>query len=315
VAHLAFDSRPGEPGDACIKSGYVNGSDRWVVKVASGWPNNSSLHGRSNSQGVMLVFSMRHGGLEAVLADDGALTDKRTALAVVLCVREFAPRSFKTVLLVGTGVVARLVALELLGLEAVNERTLLIVASRTQERAVAFQEECAGLGWSFVVTAKVGPDSGMVELGPAGAQPDVVITCTPARQPVFDWKPTSSQEGDGAEPIDGVLAAKRPALIVALGADTKGKRELGPGCFQAQAAGGPAPLVVADSSAQCLGFGECASAVARGLVTPSEVVELGKALASGGSHRATEERPVIVDLTGVAVQDVTIASLVVDSAN
>ena len=46
----------------------MRGAERWVVKVASGWPNNTAL-GLSNSQGVMLVFSQTSGVLEAVLAD------------------------------------------------------------------------------------------------------------------------------------------------------------------------------------------------------------------------------------------------------
>ena len=304
VVHLKMDSKPGHVGDACIKAGYLRGGDRWVVKVASGWPNNSQT-GMSNSQGAMMVFSQLHGGLEAVLADDGALTDKRTALAAALSVREFAPRAVKTILLVGTGVIATLVARELLLLDCVDaDKTLLVVASRTSERAVEFQEFCARIGWSFILAAAI-PEGGFTP-SCLPSPPEVVITCTPATAPVFDLDPPEGG-GDG----DGDASGARPALIVALGADGAGKRELGPRCF------GAPVVVVADSLPQCVGFGECAHVVGGGL-DAAAVVELGATLGRaleeerGGAGGWDRGLPVVVDLTGVAAQDVAIASLVME---
>ena len=73
-------------------------------------------------------------------------------------------------------------------------------------------------------------------------------------------------------------------------------------------------MVLADSKTQCLSFGECASAVKDGVLAADSVAELGSYLASGGA-RASAERSVVVDLTGVAVQDVVIASMVLDAVD
>lgn len=76
VSHLKLDSHAQHPGDCCIKSGFVRGKDTFVVKVASGFPNNgSNTKGKlSNSQGALMVFSQKTGELRAVLDDGGELT-------------------------------------------------------------------------------------------------------------------------------------------------------------------------------------------------------------------------------------------------
>ncbi|CAJ1388681.1 unnamed protein product [Effrenium voratum] len=284
VSHLKFDAKPGCEGDCCIKGGYVRGAERWVVKVASGWPNNTAL-GLSNSQGVMLVFSQTSG----VLEDGGYLTDLRTALAASLCVRSFAPQGAKVVALVGTGVIASLLVQQLpkilpevIGIRGtkgslITEATLL-VASRSREAAEKLL--AAASGWA---------ERRAVELAEAADLADVLVTCTPSSQPL-------------------ISRLKPGQLIVALGADAKGKRELGPQVFAGN------PVVLADSKTQCLSFGECASAVKDGVLAADSVAELGSYLASGGA-RASAERSVVVDLTGVAVQDVVIASMVLDAVD
>ncbi|CAJ1435921.1 unnamed protein product [Effrenium voratum] len=274
VSHLKFDAKPGCEGDCCIKGGYVRGAERWVVKVASGWPNNTAL-GLSNSQGVMLVFSQTSGVLEAVLADGGYLTDLRTALAASLCVRSFAPQGAKVVALVGTGVIASLLVQQL---PKILPEATLLVASRSREAAEKLL--AAASGWA---------ERRAVELAEAADLADVLVTCTPSSQPL-------------------ISRLKPGQLIVALGADAKGKRELGPQVFAGN------PVVLADSKTQCLSFGECASAVKDGVLAADSVAELGSYLASGGA-RASAERSVVVDLTGVAVQDVVIASMVLDAVD
>lgn len=274
VSHLKFDAKPGCEGDCCIKGGYVRGADRWVVKVAAGFYNNAAM-GLSNSQGVMLVFSQNTGVLEAVLADGGYLTDLRTAIAASLCVREFAPEGAKVAAVVGTGVIATLVAQQLPSI--LGPGASLLVASRSAESAQKFvaarQAEAA---WGSVEA---------VEMSAAASRADVLITCTPAEQPL-------------------VTARKDGALVVALGADAAGKRELGPNVVRGA-------VVIADSKSQCLSFGECAGAVKDGAVKADAVIELGSYL-KGSRSRAAPGRSIVVDLTGVAVQDVVIASMVLE---
>ena len=137
VTHVVVEGSGAESpgGDACIKAGYVKGEASWVVKVAGGFPGNAAL-GLSNSQGVMLLFSQRTGQLECVLADNGHLTDVRTAAAAAACVREFKTRTARVVAVFGTGVIARLVV-EYLTLLFPDEGSDLLVVSRSPANAQA----------------------------------------------------------------------------------------------------------------------------------------------------------------------------------
>ena len=266
VSHVLVEGSPG--GEACIKSGYVKGEASWVVKVAGGFSGNAAL-GLSNSQGVMLLFSQRTGELEAVLCDGGHLTDVRTAAAAVLCVREFKPRGARSLAVIGTGVIAKLVVEYAAGLFEEGEAELLVV-SRTAEAARSFCNFAATKGWRRTTVAT------SLEVA---ACADVIVTCTPATAPVL-------------------LDVKRGALVVALGADVPGKRELGPRVLE-----GDDVLLLVDSKAQCLEFGEAA-------YKPDalDAVELGDRFSTTVGRRANAT--VVCDLTGVAVQDVAIATTV-----
>ena len=78
-----------------------------MVKIASGFHNNLKL-GVSPSQGLMLVFSQKTGKPEAVLLDEGHLTDIRTAAAGALVARHFAPKKVKAIGIIGNGIQAKL---------------------------------------------------------------------------------------------------------------------------------------------------------------------------------------------------------------
>ena len=67
-------------GDVDIKSAYVRGLDRFAVKLGSGFFDNPSL-GLPSSNAMMVMLSARTGICEAVLLDNGYLTDLRTGLA------------------------------------------------------------------------------------------------------------------------------------------------------------------------------------------------------------------------------------------
>jgi len=254
----------GDEGDACVKTGYVKGAAAWVVKVAGGFPGNGA-RGLSPSQGAMLLFSQKTGRLEAVLADEGRLTDVRTAAAAALCVREFKAEGAKTLAVFGTGVVAALVAEFCASLFSEGE---LLVVSRSEERAAKRAVQAEEWGWLSARGASAAE---------AAACADAIVTCTPATEPVL-------------------TAAVRPhAVVVALGADAEGKRELGPAVLEG------ATLLV-DSRKQCLAFGEAKHFAGE----PSPPRELGEHFANPGAPAG----PIVCDLTGVAVQDVAIAAAV-----
>ena len=144
--------------------------------------------------GLHVLFSQTTGSW-TILLDNGHLTDVRTAAAACLCISKFAPAKAASLSILGTGVVAKLVAEYAVDLGFGG----IIVSSRTSESAEAFAAFAKSKGW-----AKVSIES----YAAATARADVVVCCTPSTEPL-------------------VPSVKPGALVVALGADGPGKRELG----------------------------------------------------------------------------------------
>ncbi len=121
---------------------------------------------------------------------------------------------------------------------------------------------------------------------------DVVITVTASREPL-------------------VRAAwlKPGATIIAVGSDAPDKQELDVDVLVR------ADKIVADSIAQCLRLGEIHQAVDRGAISKEKVyAELGQITAGLKPGRTSEDEIIVCDLTGVGVQDVAAASLVMERA-
>ncbi len=113
---------------------------------------------------------------------------------------------------------------------------------------------------------------------------DVVITATPGGGPLFS------------------AAAVRPGThLTCVGADTKGKRELPPGLLER------ARLVV-DDRAQARQIGETQWA------PEIPCLELGEILAAKAQFARTAADITIFDMTGLALQDLTVARLLRDRA-
>ena len=262
VGHLTF---PDAPGDCHIKSAYIAGDDIFVIKVATGFHRNPTL-GMPSSNGFMAVMSARTGEPLGILRDQGQLTDRRTAMAGVIAARAIHRPGSHTLGIVGAGTQARLQARMIS--RHLKLQTVLVWA-RNRDAATGLAAEVGGTS---------------VSLSELCAQADLIVTTTPATEPLL----TSAM----------ITAGKR---IVAVGADAPGKRELDP---EILARG----RVVVDSCAQCIDHGETGWAVRAGLLDPASLIELGAQLTAPIEFAA--EEIVVADLTGVAVQDVEIAKSV-----
>ncbi len=124
----------------------------------------------------------------------------------------------------------------------------------------------------------------VTDLAAAATAADMIVTVTAARDPLVqrDW----------------VLPGTH---ITAVGADAPGKHELESSLIKL------ADVVVADSRSQCLDHGEL-SVVSDG----GTVIELGEVLAGTADGRTDAQQITIADLTGIAAQDIAIASVVLD---
>jgi len=92
--------------------------------------------------------------------------------------------------------------------------------------------------------------------------------------------------------------------ITAMGSDTAEKQELDPLILK------NADLLVADSIEQCLDRGEIYKAITAGELKKEGLIELGNIIGGKEKGRTSDQQTTVADLTGVAVQDINIASAV-----
>ncbi|MCC7052136.1 MAG: hypothetical protein IT355_02645 [Gemmatimonadaceae bacterium] len=271
VGELLFDA---PEGDCHIKYGHLTDGASFVVKVATGFPGNPAL-GLPGYSGVMLVFSAHTGMLQTVLLDGGHLTNVRTAVAGAIVARHLAPQRVERIGIFGTGVQARM---QLEAIAPVVRCRHVSIWGRHTEALEAIRREMTDAGFDVTTTRDVHEAA-------HGAQ--VLVTTTASRTPYLD-----------------TVDVRAGALIVAMGSDTETKQEL------SAALCGRADLFVVDSRSQCLTRGELHHAIAAGTRTAASAVELGDVIAARAAGRRNDGDLVIADLTGVAVQDIAIATAV-----
>jgi ornithine cyclodeaminase len=266
---------PEHEGEVDIKTAYLSGLDSFAVKIASGFFGNYRL-GLPSGSGMMVLISARTGIPEAVLLDNGYLTDVRTGAAGAVAARYLARERIKAAGVIGAGTQARF---QMMALRQVRDFRRLYVFSIVPEEVDRYVEEMTSELGIKVIKA---PDVETVV-----RSSDVVVTCTPSHEPYLraEWL--------------------HPGLhITAMGSDSEEKQELDADVL------GRADLLVCDRKSQCLRLGELHHAVDEGTVAKdAEIIELGE-LTSGKAAGRTDDRQITVcDLTGVGVQDTAIARL------
>lgn len=274
VAPITNIDLPHVNGEMHIKPGYLRDGDWLCVKIATCYYDNPA-RGLPTRDGALILSNLRNGRIEAVLCDAGLVTDMRTAGASAVAVDALARAGTITLGLVGAGTQAFWHAA---ALRAVRTIDVVRLWGRHPDRARAAVERIQReLGLPATVAA-------LEETVDA----DVVVTATPARVPVLDQQRLRSG-----------------SVIVAMGADAIGKRELGPAIMEQVA------LVVPDSLGQCERLGEL-----QWLPQPRSmrVAELGAVLNGEAAGRQRPDEIVVFDSTGVAFQDVVGAGEVLRAA-
>jgi ornithine cyclodeaminase len=262
-------------GEVCVKTAYVPGVDSFAVKMSPGFFDNPKL-GLPSTSGLLVLFSSTTGLLEALLLDNGYLTDVRTAAAGAVAARHLAHEDAANVCIIGAGVQAKL---QLKALALVREIKSATIWARDAAKAEATADE---------LRQELGLDiTASTNIAWTVTSADIVVTTTPSDTPLVmaNWL----QSGQ---------------LVIAMGSDQEHKVELHPECLT------KATLYVPDSQSQCAIKGELRSAIGAGLI-PKErsFAELGDITAGKASGRQTDQDIIIADLTGTGVQDTAIATL------
>jgi ornithine cyclodeaminase len=267
-------------GEVHIKPGYLKGSDKYCIKIASGFYDNPKI-GLPSSGGMILLFDARTGAPRSLLVDRGFITDMRTAGAGALATRCLAKKSVEAVAVIGTGLQARL---QIEALSKVRDFRVLKVWGRTLANVERYVEDMRQK-----LKAEILPVGSAEE---AVRNSEVVVTATTSTSPLVkkEW-------------VD------KGMHITAMGADSPEKQELETGVL------GLADKIVVDSVKQCVKLGEVHHAVDDGTISVEDIhAELGEILLGLKSGRSSEVEITVCDLTGIAVQDVVTSQLVYERA-
>jgi ornithine cyclodeaminase len=274
----------GPGAQTCVKSGYIDGDEHYVIKVAAGGVQENEQKGLPVNSGLMLLFSQRTTRLEAIFFDEGLLTEIRTAAAAALAARILGPcdTALQEIGMIGAGVQARW---QLRLLKAVTPCRQGLVCARDASHLRQFCEDMASEGW----------DAQTATAEEITRRCQLIHTSTGSRSPVLKYEWFSNHHSSGVH-------------INAMGSDVPGKQELD----TALVAG--ADLLVADSLAQTFERGEYQHALKQGSIQASSVMEIGALLDTPKLHRTdADNRLTIFDSSGVAVQDVMITKMVYEA--
>ncbi|NNE81392.1 MAG: cyclodeaminase [Silicimonas sp.] len=261
-------------GEVDIKTAYLPGFPGFAVKVSPGFFDNPA-RGLPSTSGLMVLFSAETGQVQAVLLDNGYLTDVRTAAAGAVAARALSRPAASHAAILGAGTQARM---QLQALTLVRPIESAVIWARDAGKAKHAARECSDtLG--IAVEPGTNRESAIVDA-------DIIVTTTPASEPILsaDWL--------------------RPGQhLTAMGSDQPGKSELDPACLAR------ADLYVPDRLSQTRKMGELRAAIDAGIVAQDrDFGELGDVLCGKAAGRGHPDDITIADLTGTGVQDTAIAT-------
>ncbi|WEX75401.1 ectoine utilization protein EutC [Sinorhizobium numidicum] len=271
---------PEHRGEVDVKTAYVPGLEGFAIKISPGFFDNPKI-GLPSTNGMMVLLSSRTGLVQALLLDNGYLTDVRTAAAGAVAAKYLSREDSSVAAIFGAGMQAKLQLEALALVRPIREAR---IWARDAVKAEAAAHELA-VRLGFAVKAEVDP-----KVAISGA--DIIVTTTPSEAPILkaDW-------------------LQRGQHVTAMGSDAEHKNEIDPAAIVGS-------IYVADSLKQTRRLGELHHGIAAGLVSPdADFAELGQVIAGVRPGRTNTQQVTIADLTGTGIQDTAIATLAFARAN
>jgi ornithine cyclodeaminase len=259
--------------------GFKGGFDRvggsLGLKAGGYWPHNLEKRGLINHQSTVFLFDPDTGKVHAMVGGN-LLTALRTAAASSVSIKHLARDDAKVMGMIGAG----------------HQATFQLRAALEQR---SFEKV---IGWNYHPDMlpnieKVANEAGVpfeaVDL-PGMREADVIISITSAFAPSL----MADHVSEGTH-------------IACMGTDTKGKQEV-----EATLLG--RAKVFTDEVAQSVSIGEAQHAVGSGLIAESDVIEIGAVINGVHPGRTSDSDITLFDGTGVGLQDLAVASKVVELA-
>ena len=258
-----------------IKAGSVDGESLLGLKAAGFWPDNRFLGSEPHQATILLVDPAT--GRPMCVIDGNAVTTMRTGAAGGLGLLQFARPDSTRLCVFGTGVQARIQVSFALRLIPVLRVIRYVTFDGQRDTAFEAYVEAQRAEACGVVLA--------ADRNAAVAESDIVITATPGKGALFD------------------VASVQPGThLNCVGADTIGKRELPEGLLKRV-------RLFVDDQTQARQIGETQWA------PESACTELGDLLTGKMRFNRQPEDITVFDMTGLALQDLTVARLLHQLAN
>jgi alanine dehydrogenase len=210
-------------------------------------------------------------GVPRAILNATALTDLRTGSAGAIAAKYLTPKKKVTVGMVGSG---RQATAQLNAISREIEVTGVRVWSRKEKSSAAFCTQFPDFECEITSVEKA-------------CDSDIIVTTTPSTVPLVmnQW-------------------VREGTHINAIGADAPGKEELDPAILERAA-------VFVDDPVQAVHSGEINVPFSRGLFTRAEIAGVLGEVVLGKKKRTSPDQITIFDSTGLAIQDLAIASIAI----
>lgn len=273
-----------------IRSGCVFGENLHGLKMLNNFPGNKEK-GLPPFNGMLMIFDSAT-GIPLGVMDAAYITCMRTGAAGAVGAKALARKDSKTLFILGAGkqAIYQIAATLLLfpGLTKVY-----ICDPLNPGNAIRFAAECKDtLKAEFNLECDSTAFDAAGDIAEAVGESDIIITITPARNPVIkkEW-------------------VKPGTHFSCIGADMEGKEEIDPLILKGA-------RIFADDKAQCIRVGEMELAIKSGMITEDQVAgELGEVLSGKVKGRVSEDGITVFDATGLALLDLVTGRKAIDLAN
>lgn len=249
-----------------------------VVKINGNFPGNALTPGLPTIQGFVAVLDAARGCVLALM-DSIEITARRTAATSALAARHLARTGSRNLGMVGCGLQALYHLDALLDVAPIES---IRYCDPRDEAADAFGQRAQALGLRA---------ERVTGAGAAARGADIVVTLTTSTRPVL------------------ALSDVEPGTFVAgVGADSPAKHELAPDLLRGS-------RVVVDARGPAIAGGDLGHAIRLGVMTESDIhAELADIVAGRVAAQPGPDHRYVFDSTGLAVQDLAAAEMVLERA-
>ena len=257
--------------------GFKGGVAPGVLGLKAGgyWPHNLDKNGLINHQSTVFLFEPETGRVKAMVGGN-LLTALRTAAASSVSIKHLSRPDAKVLGMIGAG-------------HQATFQLRAAVKQRDFDKVIAWNLHPEMLPNLEKVAHELDLPFQAVDL-PDMAEADTIITITSSFAPTL----LADHVSPGTH-------------VACMGTDTKGKQEV-------ESALLTKATVFCDEVAQSTTIGEAQHAIAEGMLTATDITQIGAVINGTAPGRISDDQITLFDGTGVGLQDLAVASAIVDTA-